>query len=196
LAELCESDQRQVTECCGRPSGRFAETRNGSRWPTRDSDHRQLRGSPIRLPPEPYKQDGSRFPHETKAYANANSHPYRPQPLVLQGLQKSVPNSRSQEVWRISACKNRKRARNDDFGVTEVRSFKRKTPQTLACSGVSVSVIDSLLPMFWRGRGIRTVDSEVPFCRIAINHLQIRTKFYFPSGFQNRLENSLVNPAP
>jgi len=34
LAELCESARRQVTEGCGRPGGRFAETTSGSRWPT------------------------------------------------------------------------------------------------------------------------------------------------------------------
>jgi hypothetical protein len=91
-------------------------------------------------------------PRETKAYANAKSahHPtihYQKQPL-----EKTVLNSRSQEVSREMARKTPKFVRYDICGVVEVRRFTRKTPQNMALSGVFIFAAESWQPVCWRRR--------------------------------------------
>ena len=92
------------------------------------------------------------IPHKTRTYAIANSVKATPQSLALQGFENSVPKLRRQEVSRKTACKNEKTGKTGDFGLSEVRRYKRKTPQTLACSGVFVTVLDRVAPFYWRAR--------------------------------------------
>jgi hypothetical protein len=77
-------------------------------------------------------------PHKTKAHAIAK--PAKTTRIIKQKqrLEKTVPNSRSQEVSRETARKTPKSVRYDICGVGEVRRFKRKTPQNKALSGVFV----------------------------------------------------------
>ena len=75
-----------------------------------------------------------------------------PKSLVPQGFKSSTLKSRRREVSRKTRFKSEKTGKTGDFEFGEVRRYIRKTPQTLACSGVFVTVLDRLLPLFWRAR--------------------------------------------
>ena len=83
-------------------------------------------------------------PHETKAYVIAKPAKTTRKSKQKQQLEKTVLNSRSQEVSRETPRKTPEFVRNDICGVGEVRSFKRKPPQNMALSGVFVFGADSL----------------------------------------------------
>src|SRR5664279_1684869 len=76
------------------------------------------------------------IPHETRAYAIANSIGASPESLVQQGFQNSAPISRSQEVSRMGGLRTLFLGNLCVWREVEVRRYIRKTPQTLACSGV------------------------------------------------------------
>ena len=88
--------------------------------------------------------------HEPTTYAIANSESTTPRSLVPQGFKNSVPKTRSQEVSRKTRFKSEKTGKTGDFVLSEVRRYIRKTPQTLACSGVFVTVLDRVAPFYWR----------------------------------------------
>ncbi len=71
-------------------------------------------------------------------------------------------NPRGQQVLRKMAFKSRKTARNDVWIGFEVNSHKRKTPQTLACSGVVIIATDCFTKYFWRRR--RDSNPRSRFC--------------------------------
>jgi hypothetical protein len=91
-------------------------------------------------------------PHKTKAYAIAKPAHH---PIIIkqkQQFEKTVLNSRSQEVSRETARKTPKSVRYDIWWGGEVRRFKRKTPQNKALCGVFVFGSDSLRLLSWRRR--------------------------------------------
>ena len=90
------------------------------------------------------------IPHKTRTYAIANSVSTTPRSLVPQGFKNSVPKTRRQEVSRKTRFKSEKTGKPGDFLLSEVRRYIRKTPQTLACSGVFVTVLDRGAPCYWR----------------------------------------------
>ena len=156
MAEQFESPTWQVSERSGLSNNRSSETRNGSNRPSTAVAHRLLPGVRIVRLIAIFRYSAPIvrvcIPHQTRTYAIANSVRATPKSLVPQGFENSVPKPRSQEVSRKTRFKSEKTGKNGDFLFFEVRRYIRKTPQTLACSGVFVTVLDRLSPCYWRAR--------------------------------------------
>jgi len=115
--------------------------------------------------------DGSswRF-SEPSTYANANLVPTarKPSPEGQLKICTDTP-----EVNRFRE-KRPVRTQNSENGVVRGQQVETKNPTERGARLGYRPVREWFCQCYWRGRGIRTVDSEVPFCPCAINHLQIR----------------------
>ena len=98
-----------------------------------------------------------------------NSKAPSPQSLVPQGFQNSELKSRSQEVLRKRPLRTSFQGVLCVWREVEVRRFLRKTPQTLACSGVIVFGAESLKPVSWRGRRVTNPRCRFIFVTLKIN---------------------------
>ena len=153
--ELALAD-RQVSRWRRLLSDRKVATATDRSWPSTAVTHRRLPGVRIDRTIVIFRYSAPIvrvcIPHQTRTYAIANSASTTPKTLVPQGFKNSVPKPRSQEVSRKTACKSEKTGKNGDLVLSEVRRYIQKTPQTLACSGVFVTVLDRGAPFYWRAR--------------------------------------------